>query len=60
VFIDPKDIVWYKIAPLKVCLLAKRLLYNMLPTKDNLVRCGVLYLDSILCVGGCGGSINLR
>jgi hypothetical protein len=30
------------------------LLYNWLPTKDNIVRREMLYLSSLLCVGYCG------
>ncbi|AES59191.2 hypothetical protein MTR_1g015510 [Medicago truncatula] len=41
---------------LKVSLFAWRLLHNMLPTRDDLVRQRVLQDDDIVCVGGCGGT----
>jgi hypothetical protein len=47
------DVIWNKIALLKVSLFAWRLLNNRLPTKDNLIRRGMTRLDSILCADGC-------
>jgi hypothetical protein len=47
------DVIWNKIAPLKVSLFAWRLLNNRLPTKDNLIRRRMTHLDSILCTSGC-------
>ena len=40
------DDVWHKHVPLKVSLLAWRLLRIWLPTQDNLVRCCVLHHDA--------------
>ena len=39
--------------PLKVVLLAWRLFRDRLPTKDNLLRRGVINYDSKTCVAGC-------
>jgi len=52
----PVDVkkLWLKDVPLKVVVFAWRLFRNRLPTKDNLVRRGVLYNGSCLCVTGCG------
>ncbi|PNY13834.1 cysteine-rich receptor-like protein kinase [Trifolium pratense] len=49
-----KDVIWNKVAPLKVSLFAWRLLNNRLPSKDNLTRRGMHLEDSALCLGGCG------
>jgi len=35
------DIIWNKLVYLKTLLLALRLLYNRLPTKDNLMKCRI-------------------
>jgi hypothetical protein len=48
------DVIWNKIALLKVSLYAWRLLNNRLPTKDNLIHRGMTRLDLILCTDGCG------
>jgi len=45
--------LWNKHVPLKVVLFAWRLFRDRLPTKDNLLRRGVIPLDSRLCVAGC-------
>ena len=44
---------WNKQVPLKVVLFAWRLFRDRLPTKDNLLRRGVIPFDSRLCVVGC-------
>jgi hypothetical protein len=49
-----QEVIWNKIAPLKVSLFAWRLLKNKLPSKDNLLHRGMNQLDSVLCVGDCG------
>jgi hypothetical protein len=49
------DLLWHKQIPLKVSVLAWRLLRNRLPTRDNLVRRHIITPDSQLCVTGCGG-----
>jgi len=46
--------IWNNDVPLKVVLFAWRLFRDRLPTKDNLLRCGVIPNDSRLCVAGCG------
>ncbi|RHN70051.1 putative reverse transcriptase zinc-binding domain-containing protein [Medicago truncatula] len=48
------DLIWHKQVPLKVSILAWRLLRNKLLTKDNLCVRGVLSHDNQLCVVGCG------
>ncbi|MCI35872.1 70 kDa peptidyl-prolyl isomerase, partial [Trifolium medium] len=47
------DLIWHKQVPLKVSVLAWRLLRNKLPTKDNLVRRNIIAHDSHMCVSGC-------
>jgi hypothetical protein len=49
------NLLWHKQIPLKVSVLAWRLLRNRLPTRDNLVRRHIITPDSQLCVTGCGG-----
>jgi len=51
---DIGDLVWHKHVPVKVSILAWRLLRDMLPTKYNLLRRGVLQQMAIQCVTGCG------
>jgi hypothetical protein len=51
----PIDMIWHKQVPLKVSVLAWRLLRNRLPTKDNLVRRHILPQESSYCVAGSGG-----
>jgi len=46
--------IWLKKVPLKVLVFQWYVLRNRLPTRDNLIRCGVLQPDSHLCVSGCG------
>jgi hypothetical protein len=46
--------VWHKNVPLKVSIYAWLLVCNRWPTKDNLVRHGVIPFDSQLCVTRCG------
>jgi len=48
------DAPWHKSVPLKVSICVWRLLRNRWPTKDNLVRRGVITNDTQLCVIGCG------
>jgi len=48
------DASWHKSVPLKVSICVWRLLCNRWPTKDTLVRWGVITCDSQLCVTGCG------
>jgi hypothetical protein len=52
---DTSDLIWHKQVPLKVSVMAWRLLRNRLPTKDNLVRRHIIPPDAGMCVTGCGG-----
>jgi len=47
------DLVWHSHVPLKVSILAWRLLRDRLPTKNNLLRRGILQQTDIQCVMGC-------
>lgn len=51
---EVSDLIWHKHVPLKVSILAWRLLRNRLPTQANLVARGMLAQDANLCVAGCG------
>ena len=51
---DDASSIWHKDVPLKVVLFAWRLIRDRLPTKDNLLRRGVIHFDSRLCGAGCG------
>jgi len=48
------DAPWHKSAPLKVSICVWLLFRNRWPTKENLVRRGVISHDSQLCVTSCG------
>jgi len=50
------DAIWHRNAPLKVSICVWRLLHNKWPTKDNLVRRGIIQSNSQLCVSGCGNN----
>ncbi|CAJ2629641.1 unnamed protein product [Trifolium pratense] len=50
------DLVWHKQIPLKVLVLALKLLRNRLPTKDNLEARNIIHHDACFCVNGCGAS----
>lgn len=45
------DDVWQKQVPLKVFVVAWRLIRNQLPTKDNLIRRRIIYHDNASCIG---------
>jgi len=51
----PVDVssIWHKDVPLKVVVFAWHLFRDRLPTKDNLLRRGVINHDSRMCVAGC-------
>ncbi|GAU19784.1 hypothetical protein TSUD_182190 [Trifolium subterraneum] len=49
-----EDLIWHGQVPLKVSVLAWRLLRDMLPTKSNLVARGILSSEAHHCVSGCG------
>ena len=48
------DLIWHKKVPLKVSILAWRLLRDRLPTKSNLANRGIISTEARLCVAGCG------
>jgi hypothetical protein len=48
------ELIWHKQVPIKVSILAWRLLRDRLPTKHNLANRGILPLEARLCVSGCG------
>jgi len=48
------DLIWHKQVPLKVSIFAWRLLWNRLPTKDNLCVHGAIPHDNQHCVIGRG------
>ncbi|GAU35957.1 hypothetical protein TSUD_147420 [Trifolium subterraneum] len=47
-------LIWHPQVPLKVSILAWRLLRDRLPTKSNLITRGVLPVAAHFCVSGCG------
>ena len=48
------ELIWHKQVPLKVSILAWRLLRDRLPTKANLANRGIIPLEAWLCVTSCG------
>ncbi|XP_024633495.1 uncharacterized protein [Medicago truncatula] len=48
------ELVWHKHVPLKVSILAWQLLRDRLPTKNNLLRRGIIHPTTKYCVTGCG------
>jgi len=48
-----RDLIWHKQVPLKVSILAWRLLRDMLPTKNNHFWRGIIQAGNIRCVAGC-------
>jgi hypothetical protein len=48
------DHIWHKQVPLKVSIVAWRLLKDRLPTRNNLVRRGIVQVAGTMCVAGCG------
>ena len=49
------DQIWHRQVPLKVTILAWRLLRNRLLIKDNLVACGIIPSETQSCISRCGG-----
>ena len=47
------DLVWHKQVLLKVSIFAWQLLRDRLPTKNNLLRRGLLNVEAARCVAGC-------
>jgi hypothetical protein len=56
---ETRDLVWRKQVPLKVSILAWRLLRDRLPRKQNMLRCGIIQPAAIHCVAGCGNNESL-
>ncbi|MCH82482.1 cysteine-rich receptor-like protein kinase, partial [Trifolium medium] len=50
-------LLWHQQVPVKVSILAWRLLRNRLPIKDNLAARNIIPVDSQLCASGCGGEM---
>jgi len=48
------ELIWHKQVPLKVSVLAWRLLRDRLPTKFNLADRGIIPVEARFCVTGCG------
>ncbi|GAU25889.1 hypothetical protein TSUD_164300 [Trifolium subterraneum] len=48
-------LIWHKQVPLKISIMAWRLLRDRLPTKANLAERGIITPAAHLCVSGCGG-----
>jgi len=53
-FDTTRDLVWHKQVPLKVSIVAWRLLKDRLPTRSNLHRRGIIQVEGDTCVSGCG------
>jgi hypothetical protein len=53
------DLIWHKQVPLKVSVMAWRLLRNRLPTEDNLVRRHIIHPDACLWLWGCRGCASI-
>ncbi|GAU50918.1 hypothetical protein TSUD_191340 [Trifolium subterraneum] len=51
---DAAGLIWHTQVPLKVFILAWRLLRDRLPTKANLISRGILPVEDHLCVFACG------
>ena len=49
-----EKLIWHSHVPMKVSILAWRLLRDRLPTKINLYNCGIITDADISCVAGCG------
>jgi len=49
-----RDLVWHKQVPLKVSIVAWRLLKDRLPTRSNLHKRGIVSIEGDTCVSGCG------
>lgn len=47
------DALWQRQVPLKVSVFTWRLLRDRFPTRDNLLRMGIIYQDSTSCIRGC-------
>ncbi|GAU35782.1 hypothetical protein TSUD_56590 [Trifolium subterraneum] len=56
---DVASFLWVKSVPLKVNIFVWRLFLNRLPTKDNLLRRGVIEVHQVLCATNCGKFENV-
>ncbi|GAU17848.1 hypothetical protein TSUD_329740 [Trifolium subterraneum] len=52
--LNSTELVWNKVVPVKVSVFAWRFMENRIPTRDNLFKRGILYIDAQHCVLGCG------
>jgi len=50
----PTNLIWHQQVPLNVSIFAWRLIWNSLSSKDNLVECDIISLETQHCVSGCG------
>jgi len=53
-FDETRDLIWHKQVPLKVSIVAWRLLKDRLPTRNNLLRRDIGQHAGATCVEGCG------
>jgi hypothetical protein len=51
---ETSNLIWHKQVPLKVSIVAWRLLKDRLPTRINLARRGIVQAEGAVCVAGCG------
>jgi len=49
-----ESLIWHSKASLKVSILVWRLLRDRLPTKNNLLACGIITGANTSCLAGCG------
>ncbi|RHN58033.1 putative reverse transcriptase zinc-binding domain-containing protein [Medicago truncatula] len=49
-----RNLIWHKQVPLKVFIVAWRLLKDRLPTRINLFRQSIVQVAGVMCVAGCG------
>lgn len=48
------NLIWHSQLPLKFSILAWRLIHDRLPTKINLLNCGIISAADTYCSVGCG------
>ena len=48
----PTNLIWHQQVPLNVSIFAWRLIWNSLSSKDNLVECDIISLETQHCVSG--------
>jgi hypothetical protein len=54
-----QKIIWNKTIPLKASNFVWRLISYRIPTKENLLKCGILRPNMNACVVGCGYAENI-